>query len=413
MSKFWCVFKRSGFEAGQSLPAALIALAVGALLLTPFLGFVSSRSLGTRTAGETFNTLYAADAGVEYAIWSLLNVPSFRNQADLNSGTAQNLAFPGTLNGITVTKLEVTALPIGSWKSRPSVPANIGAGGSLAYHGDFLYALQGGATTGFWSYNINTQNWGSLDNTPEDVRAGGALISGDGDFLYALRGGKEKGFWRFNTSSPNWVSIDTKPEKKFSEGADLVYTGGDNIYAFLGNNKQFWHYSISSDTWNNMTNAPDTPGDGSDLIYTGGNNIYALRGGGTSEFWHYDKDSDNWSTLANTPGVVGSGGSLAFFNGSYIYALQGSSDQFWRYTIATDSWSVLANAPAGVGSGADLIFTTATTGYSIRGGDTPDFWEFEVTPPRYDISVQAGSVTIDALIEINGGTQTILFWDIN
>ena len=39
-------------EAGQSLPAALIAPAVATLCINPFLSFVSSRALGTGVAQE-------------------------------------------------------------------------------------------------------------------------------------------------------------------------------------------------------------------------------------------------------------------------------------------------------------------------------------------------------------------------
>jgi len=157
-------------EAGQSLPAALITLAVASLLLTPFLTFVSSRALGTGVAQETFNDLYAADAGVEYGIWRLLYVPSFRNQADLNAGTAQNLAFPGSLNGITPT-ISITALPIGSWYTRHSTPADIERGGSLAYTGgDRVYALRGDNTRAFGYYSISNDQWYSLANAPNNVR---------------------------------------------------------------------------------------------------------------------------------------------------------------------------------------------------------------------------------------------------
>ena len=85
---------------------------------------------------------------------------------------------------------------------------------------------------------------------------------------------------------------------------------------------------------------------------------------------------------------------------------------FWRYSVTMDSWTALTAAPASVGLGADMVFTHSEGGFTPRGNST-DFWEFEVTPPRYDISVQAGSVSIDARYEIDGSTRTILFWDID
>jgi len=78
-----------------------------------------------------------------------------------------------------------------------------------------------------------------------------------------------------------------------------------------------------------------------------------------------------------------------------------------------NSWTVLANTPSAVGRGGALEFTHSEGGFAFRGGNNPDFWEFEVTPPRYDISSQAGSVNTDARFEIDGSTKTVLFWDID
>jgi len=397
-------------EAGKSLPAALITLAVGSLLLTPFLSFVSSRSLGSRGAERAFNTQYASDAGVEYAIWSLLNDPTFRAQADSNVSIPQTLAFPGTLNGYSPA-ISVTALPLGSWTVRQSTLVDVDSGGALAYPGaNRVYILNGGGRS-YGYYNITTDSWVSLANAPFNVSQGGALVYGGGDFLYALEGGNSKGFWRYNTNTNNWIAMKDAP-KKVKQGGDLVYTGGGKIYAFLGNSNQFWMYSAGDDDWTRQANAPNKVRFGSDLVYTGGKNIYALRGN-SSEFWHYDIDNDSWSTRQNTPAKVSAGGGLAYHSGSYIYGMEGGSNAFWRYTISSDSWTVLTPAPAKVSQGSDLIFTTATTGFATRGSKSTEFWEFEVTPPRYDIQAVSGSVTIDARIEINGNPISILFWDFN
>ncbi len=84
---------RLGAEHGKSLPATLITLAVGSLLLTPFLSFVSSRSLGSGSARNAIAAQYSADAGIEFGIWSLLNDSSFRSLVDNNPGTPQAWLF--------------------------------------------------------------------------------------------------------------------------------------------------------------------------------------------------------------------------------------------------------------------------------------------------------------------------------
>ncbi|MBU2608023.1 MAG: hypothetical protein KKF26_01755, partial [Chloroflexi bacterium] len=58
-------------EKGQALPLVLLALAIGTLVITPFLGHANSSLIGSRVYGQTIEWQYARDAGVEHAIWSL------------------------------------------------------------------------------------------------------------------------------------------------------------------------------------------------------------------------------------------------------------------------------------------------------------------------------------------------------
>ena len=398
-------------EQGKSLPAALITLAVGSLLLTPFVSFVSTRALGSRAAESNLETQYTADAGIEFSIWSLHNDTTFRSLVDNNLGTPQTLSFPGSLNGATPT-LTVTGLPFGSWTGRQPTPAAMNTGASLAYTGgDRIYALQGNNTQSFGYYSISGNSWTSLTNTPQTVQRGGALVYGGGNYLYALRGRNTDAFWRYNISTNSWSSLEDTPQR-VRQGGELVWTGGNEIYAFRGGSNRFWRYNISTDSWIIRANAPASVSYGSDLVHTGGNSIYALCGANRTNFWRYSISSNSWISLQNTPANVNNGGGLAYYSGSYIYALGGNSNAFWRYTISTDSWSTLTPTPAAVGRGGDLIFTQATTGFAMRGGNQTDFWEFEVTPPRYDIQADAGSVTTDVRIEIDGLNTSVLFWDI-
>lgn len=398
-------------EGGKSLPATLITLAVGSLLLTPFLSFVSSRSLGARSAESVIAAQYAADAGIEFGIWSLLNTSAFRSQVDNNLGAPQPLSFPGGINGYTPT-LSVTGLPIGTWTVRQSTPVTVGRGGAMAYAGgDRIYAIEGNNTRNFGYYSITADRWFGLANTPQNVRQGGALVYGGGNYLYAFQGRNTDSFWRYNISTNSWNSMEDAPGR-VRQGGDLVWTGGNTIFAFRGNSDEFWRYNISADSWSSRADAPGSVGFGSDLAYTGGNNIYAFRGSNREDFWRYNISSNSWSSREDAPARVSNGGGLAYHSGGYIYALRGNSNTFWRYTIATDSWSTLTNAPANLGQGGDLIFTQATIGFTLRGGNRTDFWEFEVTPPRYDIHADAGSAATDIRFEIDGINSSVLFWDI-
>ena len=401
-----------GSSPGRSLPAALITLAVGSILLTPFLAFVSSRSLGTGSARETFNEQYAADAGIEFGIWSLLNRPAFRSQVDANVGIPQALSFPGSLNGYTPS-ITVTGLPLGLWFVRQSAPWTVERGGALAYGGgDRLYATRGDSSLAFGYYSISTNQWFSLANTPQTVQRGGTLVYGGGNYLYALRGRNSEAFWRYNITTNNWASMQPTPDK-VREGGALTYNGGNFLYALRGNTNDYWRYNITNNSWAVMANTPANVDYGADLVTVNANTIYAYRGDNTNTFWRYDAASNSWTTRQNTPGIVTDGGALAYHSGNYIYGLQGGTTGFWRYDLTSNTWKILASTPAIVGWGGDISFTHSEGGFVQRGNNFSDFWEFKVTPPRYDISSQAGNVTTDSRIELDGSSKEILFWDID
>ncbi len=405
-------------ERGRSLPAALITLAVGSLLLTPFLSFVSTRSLGIRAAKHTFNEQYASDAGIEFGIWALLNDNTFRAQADANPGTAYAVPFPENINGYTPS-VDITAIPIGSWAWTPPSfpPVSIGQGGDMVFTGgNFIYVLQGGNSNGFWRYNIASNAWTSLQNTQEKVQSNGGLVYPGGDYIYAFFDNKSQGkgnqtdFWRYSISNDNWRKMAPTPMKIGNDTA-LASPGGNLIYVFPGKQQKFWAYNISGDSWSNLSPTPGKIGAGTSLIPYGGGALLAFQGNSTN-FWIYNISTDNWGALQSTPGMVKDGGSLAYYSGNYVYAFQGNAMAFWRYNMTLNAWAALTNAPGDVGSGGSLAFTDAEGGYALQGSGSNAFWRFEVTPPQYDIHSQAGSVETTARIEIDVTNRNILFWDI-
>ena len=58
-------------EKGQALPLAMMALALGTLVITPFLSHASSSLIGSRVYEQGITELYSCDSGIEYAMWSL------------------------------------------------------------------------------------------------------------------------------------------------------------------------------------------------------------------------------------------------------------------------------------------------------------------------------------------------------
>jgi len=62
-------------EEGQALILALILLVVGGLIIAPLLGFMSTGLIAGQVFEKKMDGLYAADAGVEDALWKLINDP--------------------------------------------------------------------------------------------------------------------------------------------------------------------------------------------------------------------------------------------------------------------------------------------------------------------------------------------------
>ncbi|MFH0888085.1 MAG: hypothetical protein V1871_02615 [Planctomycetota bacterium] len=268
--------------------------------------------------------------------------------------------------------------------------------------GDYIYALQGGATANFYRYAITTSGgqtantWISLAATPAAASSGCALVSTGGNFIYALGGWSSTTFWRYAiaiSTTPaqitnTWVSLAATPATVDWGGA-LVYPGGDLIYALRGNNtNNFWSYSISGNSWNSTTLAttPATVGPGGALTYPGiGNFIYAFGGNISTTFWSYAITGTTSGQLVNTwiartvtPASVGGGGALAS-SGPYIFALGGNNTtNFWYYTIA--SFNILATAPAGVYTGSALAYPNSGDYiYALGGNGTTNFWRYSIS----------------------------------
>jgi len=401
-------------EAGRTLPAALVALAVGAILLAPFLAHVSSRLLTSTSATTRLEAKYAADSGVEFVIWSLLHDSSYRSQLDSDPGVFYPLTPDHTVNGLTVS-MSASAVPSGTWTPMASIPGgSVREGADLVYTGgDYIYALRGNNSRDFGRYSISGNSWSALAPIPNDVGEGGALVYTAGDFIYALEGDRNRRFWRYSISGNSWRQMRNTPGR-VRDGADLAFGGGDAIYALQGNNRDnYWWYSIGANRWYSLQDAPDRVRDGGALAHTGGNFIYALRGRNSTDFWRYQISGDSWSIMASTPGRVNSGGDLAYPGGDFVYAIRGGNNpDFWRFTGSINSWSELTPAPAEIGAGGAMVFINSTTGYVLRGRNSSDFWRVDITPPQYDISVTAGAVTITARVELSGMNVQVLWWDI-
>ncbi|MEX1252796.1 MAG: hypothetical protein WEE64_00500 [Dehalococcoidia bacterium] len=117
-------------ESGQALVLALAALAVGALLVTPFLTHVSVNLLASRRADEAINDNYAADAGIEWGLWRLRNDPLLTASASYVEAPLQ--PTPVSINNEAFPTTQVRRVP-GANATQTAEPAWQGGTGVQCY----------------------------------------------------------------------------------------------------------------------------------------------------------------------------------------------------------------------------------------------------------------------------------------
>lgn len=252
-----------------------------------------------------------------------------------------------------------------TWDVRATCPGGpFGAGASLCYDGeDRIYAFIGGNTTGFYYYTISLNTWTAAPAAPATVGAGGALVLTASSFslpaatptqyIYAIRGNATTGFWRFNILTAIWEIMS--PTIGTISACSLAYAGGSKIYS-IGNNA-FKIYDIAKDTWDAGPN-PGGLGVGCSLVYTGGSYIYALLGNGTA-FSRYNVATvaSSWTAMAAAPAAVNTGAALCYANENFVYAFRGNNTKtFWRYDGGSEqSLKLMPHGPAHQNKGEDSI----------------------------------------------------------
>ncbi|MEJ2561793.1 MAG: hypothetical protein P8Z42_03800 [Anaerolineales bacterium] len=100
-------------EAGKTLPAALWVLAIGAILMGPFLSNVSTSLIAGLDLGGDQREQYAADAGVEFAIWKLLHDSAYRSSVDASPGSP--VALPAIAVNQLLVDIGAETIASGGW----------------------------------------------------------------------------------------------------------------------------------------------------------------------------------------------------------------------------------------------------------------------------------------------------------
>lgn len=92
-------------EKGQALPLALIAMVVGALVISPFLGNASSSLVGSRIYGQAIVEQCSCDAGIEWVLWRLKENPVLTTNTTYHTSSLEPI--PSEINGSSFPTTEL------------------------------------------------------------------------------------------------------------------------------------------------------------------------------------------------------------------------------------------------------------------------------------------------------------------
>lgn len=303
-------------------------------------------------------------------------------------------------NGFAVYTPPVQEGEVGSWLKLPNLPmlANYGAQIEYDEETNAIYFLPGYGKTFFWKYDISSQSWTELPETPLPVYAGSGLKNVDGS-LYLTVGNGGQQMYRFDIANNIWT-IPTlglfdgwfrgSDVRTFSLGANIVRGEGEEYYLVRGNyDNLFIKYNALTGEKTKLADAPAGFYVGGDLVYdTVAKKIYATTSVYLRKLFVYDIASDSWSeeVLDPPPFDSGEGSSMLFDEETrYIYWIRGGNNrQFYRFNtqgVGSSKWEIMPITPANMQYGSDMVkYNVGGSGYiyATRGANTAAFYRFNL-----------------------------------
>jgi hypothetical protein len=210
-------------QKGQALPLAMAALAIGVLLIVPFLSHAGTSLISSRVYSGSVTSRSASDAGVEHAIWGLTRGTLASQIPNPGDSTTYNLAEQ--LNGLSTTV---------------TVTANVTGGGGGGTIDD--------ATIDSYSFDV------SYCNNPDIVHISGNI------YAIAYQGVSNDGFVKTISIDTGGdignTTIDTL-EFDTADGAtpDIIRVSG-NVYAvaYTGSGSDGFVKTVTIDSAGNIGN---------------------------------------------------------------------------------------------------------------------------------------------------------------
>lgn len=314
------------------------------------------------TAGEVYymrikvkdklGNVSAAATYFSYRYWYISPPGSqiYTSDTDFNGGTNTRVSIN---NGA----MRLRNIATGSWAtgaidSLPATPY----GSSEVVIGNYLYILRGSNTSTMWRYDLNSNIWQTMADTPGVITAGSSMTYDGTRYIYAIAGGNTNNFYRFDTVNNSWTTRGSLPSGA-QQGSDIAYIGNGKIIMLFTGGREFYIYDIASGLYETRQSYPSsiTYG-GSGIWYDGSDSVYVNMGSvslwdhsdnSRVTFAKYSLSSDTWrslppppvSTMYNQNNLTsdGHGGLYIFTSDQYTHLEK--SQMAYRYDIEKEMWA--------------------------------------------------------------------------
>ena len=297
-----------------------------------------------------------------------------------------------------------------TWTPLTNAPTGVYEGGSITYdtENEVLYAVRGNWRKNFFKYDVASDSWTELPDTPSTF-AYGASLSYHNGYIYATRGANSSNFYRFNIEKNSWEipqagffgpsTVGGGSYLGYYYGSFLANNGDNGFYVIRGYyDNVFGFYDIENGLFTELAKLPVGAYNGASIVYNEDENavyytpgdIRTRRSGSGNYFFKYDVADNTWSeiTTDRIPDQTTYGSTMLYDGSQYVYLTRGgNSALWWRYdTLAAEGsrWSsALPTISGWVQSyGARIILKDGHI-YSVRGGNNATFWRYDINTPGW------------------------------
>ena len=141
------------------------------------------------------------------------------------------------------------------WQSLASMPRSIGSGGQMARIGGSIYVLSGAQSATLLRYNISTNTWSTMQETPTGSVDHGSFLTSDGSrYLYAALAPRVEGlsqrFYRYDTTVNTWTRIADMPQPTQVGASAFYQPNTGKVWVLQGvHDQRLWSWSPSNSSY--------------------------------------------------------------------------------------------------------------------------------------------------------------------